>query len=321
MKPSRVRYSIKLPRIDDWEAWCSLIPVLLAVDQEIGQQLVRYWRSGQNVRNLYKVYPKNKRRRGHRAIQAPPENLKTLQRAILDSVLEKADLHSCCHGFRKGRSIFTNALVHVGKDVVLVVDIRDFFPCIRPGRVYGVFRKLGVREPAASFMTDMCVFNDSLPTGAPTSPMLANIICLRLDTRLHGLMRTNHGDHTRLADDGAFSGARDIITLRSLIRRIMREEGFEQALHKVKIQPKGYRQKVAGIIVNEKVSVPRIYYRAVRAAVHRFSLGGTPMLDGKMKSLRSLRGKVGYVALTRPEAAGRLSSMLNARRQSIRCQP
>lgn len=320
MKPCRVRYSTGLPQTDDWEAWCCLIPVLRMVDRKIGQQLVLFWRSGQSVSKLYKERLKKKRRGGYRVIQAPDDNLMTLQRAILHSVLEKADLHlhPCCHGFRKGRSIFTNAAVHVGKDMVLVVDIRDFFPCIRPGRVYGVFRKLGVMEPAISFMTDMCVFKDSLPAGAPTSPMLANLICLPLDARLHGLMRTNHGDHTRLADDGAFSGARNIMTLRSLIRRIMREEGFEQALHKVKIQPKGYRQKVAGIIVNEKVSVPKIYYRALRAAVHRFSLGGTPVSDERMKSLR---GRVGYVAQTRPEAARRLSAKLNARRQPIRCQP
>lgn len=298
------------PTADNWKDWCRDVPILSRVDPAIGLPLVRHWYEGKDLSAFYRVSKIRKRLGGLRTIHAPRKALKVLQRAILDHLLYEAVPHSSCHGFRKGRSIFTNAVAHQRKDLVVTIDLKNCFSSIRSGRVQGIFKMLGATELAVSFMTDMCVLNGRLPTGAPTSPALANLVCRRLDARLNGLASANGAQYSRLGDDIALSGPRTIVTLRSLVTRIVREEGFTLAVHKTRIQPKGYRQKVAGIIVNDRPSVPRTFYRNVRAAVHRVSIKRKPEWDGSEIFLKSLKGRIAFVAATRPQAAGRLRTIL-----------
>ena len=83
---------------------------------------------------------------GVRLIEAPKGRVKEMQRRILAGILEQVPVHEAVHGFVKGRSIKTFAAPHVGRRVVLRMDLRDFFPTFRAARVAALFRTMGYPE-------------------------------------------------------------------------------------------------------------------------------------------------------------------------------
>ncbi|MCC6552251.1 MAG: RNA-directed DNA polymerase [Polyangiaceae bacterium] len=154
-----------------------------------------------------------------RTITAPKRDLKRAQRWALRHVFDKLPVHGAAHGFLADRSIVTNAVAHAGADVVVKVDIKDFFPTITWRRVRGLLRKAGVAEAPATLIArlstepprEVVQFRGKtlhvatgprvLPQGAPTSPAITNAICLRLDRRMSGLARKLGFRYTRYADD------------------------------------------------------------------------------------------------------------------------
>jgi hypothetical protein len=141
---------------------------------------------------------------GTRRISGPMPRLKHAQRWLLDNLLDKVALHDAAHGFRKQRSIVSNARPHVGADVVLNLDLKDFFPTLEYKRIRGAFRGLGYGEAAATIFALLTsepevdeveldgqtfyVANGArrLPQGAPTSPAITNVVCRRMDACLAG---------------------------------------------------------------------------------------------------------------------------------------
>ena len=164
-----------------------------------------------------------KRDGSQRLITSPKRDLKRAQRWALRNVFDKLPVHGAAHGFLAARSIVTNAAVHAGADVVVKVDIKDFFPTITWRRVRGLLRKAGVAEGPATLLALLStesprevvqfrgktIFVASgprvLPQGAPTSPAITNALCMRLDRRMSGLARKLGFRYTRYADDLAFS--------------------------------------------------------------------------------------------------------------------
>ena len=150
------------------------------------------------------------------------------------------------HGFCKGHSVATNAAPHVGKSVVIKLDIADCFPTIHVGRVRGLLIGYGYSYPVAQTLAVMMTEPPRQPVevdgqlyhvpvgprvcvqGAPTSPGLCNAILRRLDYRLAGLARKYGFEYTRYADDMSFSGhsLADIKPIVTIAARIAREEGL-----------------------------------------------------------------------------------------------
>jgi hypothetical protein len=171
----------------------------------------------------YRTWTVPKRTGGERTITAPMPKLKALQRWALEHYFEKLPVHSAAHGFLPARSVLTNALAHVGADVVVKLDVKDFFPTISWKRVKGLLRKAGVSEQVATLLALLCTeaprqlveFREQtlyvatgqrcLPQGAPTSPAITNALCLRMDQRLSALARSLGCTYTRYADDLTFS--------------------------------------------------------------------------------------------------------------------
>ena len=238
----------------------------------------------------YKRFRIPKKTGGERLISAPMPRLKRAQYWILDNVLAKSPLHDAAHGFVPGRSILTNARQHVGREVVVNLDLKDFFPTLTYKRVKGLFRSLGFAEPAAiplALLTTEPVVDEVeldgkthfvangsrlLPQGAPTSPAITNLICRRLDQRLADLAAKLGFTYTRYADDMTFSASGDpcrmIGTLIKAIHGIVEAEGFRVHPDKTRIMRRSGRQEVTGLTVNEQVSVPRDTLRRFRAVLH-----------------------------------------------------
>lgn len=271
----------------------------------------------------YVTFALPKRRGGFRLIMAPKRRLKRVQRTLLELLVSKLPVSDHAHGFRPGRSIRTNAEPHVGRAVVLTMDLRDFFPSVTYGRVRGLLIASGYGYVVAAVLAALMTEAERQPVavegetrfvpighrhcaqGAPTSPGLCNAVARKLDRRLAGLARSFGYTYTRYADDLAFSGddpAR-VGALRAIAGRIVAEEGFAVHPEKTRIARRGGRQRIAGVTVNDVLGLSRAERRRLRAALHRAGRDGA---DGSLRA--RLRGKLAYLAMLnrrQAEALGR----------------
>ena len=114
-----------------------------------------------------------KRRGGHRLLEAPKTRLKALQRRILQDILRQVPTHNAAHGFVSGRSALTCARVHADRSVVLRIDLEDYFPSIGAARVYRLFRTVGYPEAVAQVLTAAKVARPAQGMRGTVSPALA----------------------------------------------------------------------------------------------------------------------------------------------------
>ena len=261
---------------------------------------------------------------GLRLISAPLPRLKAAQHWVLEHLLEKLPVHEAAHGFRAGRSIVSNARPHVGAAVVVNLDLKDFFPTVVYPRVKGFFVKLGYSEASATALALLCTEPDveeveldgrryfvaqggrRLPQGAPTSPALTNLLCLRLDRRLKGAAGKLGFTYTRYADDLTFSlpkgGSADVGKLLRLVRFVVRKEGFTPHPEKTRVLRRGGQQEVTGIVVNDKPGVDRETLRRFRALLHQLEKSGPQgkQWNGSTDVISSAVGFANYVAMVDP---------------------
>ena len=259
----------------------------------------------------------------NRIIMAPKPDLKVVQRKINHLILQKVHLNNRAEGFRKKHSIVTNSLHHLKKKVVVKMDIRGFFPSIHFERVFGVFRSLGYPRGVALLLTDLSTCQRVLPTGAPTSPAISNIICRKLDKRLVRLCEKSGFEYSRYADDITVSGnSEQVVKMIPLYRRIIVDEGFEVNEEKLRITRSGRRQKVTGIVVNRKMNIDRREIRKLRAVLNNCRHGSiaeqadiwassekkctAPFTYPVEKFKKSLHARISFVKMVNPQMGGRL---------------
>ncbi|CAM2011207.1 reverse transcriptase family protein [Acanthopleuribacter pedis] len=244
----------------------------------------------------YRRFAISKKSGGQRQIAAPMPRLKRVQRMLYEQLFQQIPLHPVCMGFRPGRSIVDNARPHVGADVVVNLDLQNFFPGIPYARVRGFLRAMGYNAAVATCLARLVTEPSvsrlqwrgrsftvetgprRLPQGAPTSPAVANAIAYRLDCRLMGLAKAMGWRYSRYADDLSFSAVGEpafvVGDLLARVRSIIGEEGFTVHPDKTRIQRKGRRQEVTGLVVNRVVSVPRDELRRFRALLHQIERSG-----------------------------------------------
>ncbi len=275
----------------------------------------------------YQRFTIAKKTGGERLISTPMPRLKHTQHWILGHILNKVSIHEATHGFRDAKSIVTNANPHLAADIVVNMDMKNFFPTITYERVKGVFRKMGYSQQIATILALICTEPDILeteldgqkwyvangerylPQGAPTSPMITNILCRKLDARLMGLCKKHGFTYTRYADDMTFSatgeGTKKVNLLLKGVHQIVADEGLIVHPDKTKIMRKGARKEVTGITVNNNTpSVSREKLRQFRAFLHKVEKqGNTIGLTWGTSSdvLRSALGYARFVTMVQPE--------------------
>lgn len=219
-----------------------------------------------------------KRSGGTRELLVPDDATKALQRRLLRRVLARIPVHPAAHGFERGRSIVSNAAPHTGRAVVVRMDVIEFFGTTSARRVRRLFRVLGWDAATAELLTRLTTHDGGLPTGAPTSPRLANLVNVLLDARLTGLAVALGARYTRYADDLTFSFERDdhaaLADLLGATRRIAKAHGYRLHVErKLQIRRRHHRQTVTGLVVNERVALPRQRRRWLRAVEHHLYSG------------------------------------------------
>ncbi len=176
----------------------------------------------------YREIQKPKKKGGFRTIKPPNFNLKNLQRKILDKILVKSPQLECVYGLSKDKSILDNAKLHQ-KNVsaqLLNLDIKNFFPCISNKKVCEVFKKIGFNKENSLVLTKLCTVEKSLPQGAPTSPYLASMVCLKLDKEIYSFCKRRKFIYTRYFDDISISGENISPKHISNLERIVTRHGF-----------------------------------------------------------------------------------------------
>lgn len=263
------------------------------------------------TQKCYRTFQIPKRSGGERKICAPNADLKDIQRRLASALsefqrimrMEKGIHPSVSHAFEKGKGIITNAAVHRSKRLVLNLDLEDFFDSFHFGRVKGYFEKnrdFHLPPEVALTIAQIACYEGRLPQGAPSSPVISNLICQILDMRLLKIARRNRLDYTRYADDLTFSTNDHSFLERydTFLREVsdeIRKAGFSVNEKKTRLQFRDSRQEVTGLIVNKKLHVSRNFYRETRAMAHRLYTQGELEIHGEPATMAQLEGRFSFI--------------------------
>lgn len=276
----------------------------------------------------YKEFSIPKRDGSMRQISAPDSAIKVIQQRLSEYLYTHYTVKGCAHGFVKERDIVTNAKPHLRRRWVVNLDLKDFFPTINFGRVRGAFmaHPFHASEEAATLLAQICCHKGALPQGAPTSPIVSNIICRQLDNRMLDFARKHRLCYTRYADDITFStNLKEIpadlgsisdegtFLLGEEVRKSIEDCGFQVNDTKLHGSSRHHRQEVTGLIVNARVNVPRRYIKQIRCMLHayeRFGLSPAAAEHFRKYDFRKvdypeltfrkiLAGKIGYLGHVR----------------------
>lgn len=238
----------------------------------------------------YKTSTIPKKNGKNRIIDAPDLPLKRIQKLIniLFQILFEKKVHYNSNGFLLNRGIVRNAICHVGKRYLLNLDIQDFFPTITFRRIKAVlsfnpFNLKDEREKIAFMIANICTYNGILPQGAPTSPILSNIITQSLDRKITKFCISRKIRYSRYADDLSFSSNENIFdkNLISDLIKIVESENFKINTEKTRLKTNGERQEVTGIIVNKRLNVNRHFLKKTRAILHNWEKKGVLFTQNK----------------------------------------
>lgn len=280
----------------------------------------------------YQHFTIPKKSGGRRAISSPKTKLRHAQSWLLENVLAKIAVHDAAMAFRPACNIAHNAARHVGANVIVRLDFKDFFPSITFKRVKRLFQHLGFNEGVATIFALLAtesprvaltldgqqhfvaVTERFLPQGACTSPAITNILCRPLDARLSGAARKLDFVYTRYADDLIFSARSEKLNptaMRELAAKIIAEEKFIINEDKTAILRPCARQTVTGLVVNAQHTengAPRISRRDsrnFRAFLHQYELRGREAMTEKLgqDALSYARGYLSFIHMVSPMQA------------------
>lgn len=275
---------------------------------------------------MYAHFDISKKSGKARYISAPDDRLKSLQRKIAISLSKIYRPRAPVHGFVLDRSVKTNAITHMRRRFLFNIDIKDFFPSIFESRVNGLLISIGIDIRVSSIVARICCNNGCLPQGAPSSPIISNMVCFRLDKALMEFAKEHKLLYTRYADDISFSGFQppsavfeggrgiagkvSVENVSKRLRDILLENGFEPNPDKIHYADKTSRRKVTGLKINEGINLDRNYIRNIRATLYKIERFGVAAAQAELSSRLGracgigahLRGKISWVGFTKGQA-------------------
>ena len=255
-----------------------------------------------------------------RAICAPDNRLKILQQKLAQLLTQLYPVRNPVHGFVPNRSVKSNAKSHLGKHYVINIDLKDYFPSITQRRIYFLLQKIGLGKRVSEIIAIICSYQGCLPQGAPSSPVLSNMVCFSLDKELMKFARENHAIYTRYADDITFSSHRPSAgffkastppsgrfsseSLSVQLVQIIERNNFKLNPTKLYFADRNARRTVTGLKINEFINVDRRFVRNIRAKIHsveKLGISGAQekfkIKAGSEKHLRKhLAGKISWLS-------------------------
>lgn len=280
----------------------------LADSLEIPRKKLSYLLYKNDINTFYTSFEIDKKNGGVRKINAPSAELKDIQRklavALYNHRKKKQEIkNTLSHAFEKEKSIITNAKIHRNKRLVLNIDLESFFESFHFGRVRGFFIKnynFLLTSEVATVIAQLTCYKGTLPQGAPTSPIITNLICEILDQRVLKIAKKYKLDYTRYADDLTFStNDKRFLDLQAEFYELLSSEltraGFKINEKKKRLQLRDSRQVVTGLVVNKKINVNKIFYKETRAMAHQLYKEGKFEINGKLANLNQLEGRFAFI--------------------------
>lgn len=278
-----------------------------------------------NVERHYNEYKIRKKAGGDRPIEAPDYLLKDIQRWIYINILCKdTSINDCVHGFipksmnkDRVRGVLTNAAPHAGHDWLINIDLKNFFHTVKLDKVKDYFSSLGYENEVVKTLTALCTYKSRLPQGAPTSPMLSNIIASTMDVMMLKYCNKRGIVYTRYADDLTFSANSDVeVPPIEDIYKIVYLNGFKVNRMKTKVRYKGCRQEVTGLTVTNGVHVSQRFKKEILRELHfckKFGIYEHYKHLNTTKGLYKewLRGKIMFVRQIDPACGNKMLEQFN----------
>lgn len=240
--------------------------------------------------------------------------MRIVQFKILRNILNNIEIPDYIYAFEKGKSIPEMAAQHVGKDIIVSMDIKDFFPSITQVKVQSLFAEYGLDNTAARVLSEICTYGPRLPQGALTSPKISNIIA----SRTFGPEIKEYCDEKGLtltiyADDITVScnGRMDVQDFIAFTQASLHKAGFRVNFKKTKIMPRYVRQYVCGVVVNDKPNMVKKDRYILKSVVDRLLKNGihavaeAQNLDTETL-LSQVKGRLNWLNQLNPLFAGKV---------------
>lgn len=270
------------------------------------EKIIKLYTISNNVESNYKIFKIKKSNGKYRKIYEPNGTLKHIQRQILHNILNNKQISQYAYAYHRGISLKDNAIPHINKDMILKLDIKNFFDNISFIDIYkACFPLAYFPKSVGMLLTCLCTYNNYLPQGAPSSAYISNLVMKDFDEEIGKWCDKNNIAYTRYSDDMTFSGNFNPTIIIKMIRKRLYKLGLELNDKKIHLITKNKQQKVTGIVVNKKVQVAKDYRKKIRQEVYYIKKYG---LDSHLKYLKfngskeyylnKLYGKILYVLQT-----------------------
>ena len=256
-----------------------------------------------NIEKNYKIYKIKKRNGKYRTIYEPNLILKQIQKQILNNILNNKSISKYAKAYHKGIQLKDNAIPHINKEMILKLDIKDFFENISFLDIYNsCFPIEYFPKSVGMILTYLCTYDNHLTQGSPTSAYISNLVMKEFDEELGNWCNLRNISYTRYSDDMTFSGAFNPSELITKVRKMLYKLGLELNNDKIHIVHKSSSQSVTGIIVNEKMQINIKYRNKIRQEIYYIKKFGLSShlkkcdinIDSK-RYLNILYGRVLYV--------------------------
>ena len=267
------------------------------------EKIEKLYSISNNIENNYKIFKIRKRNGKFRTIYEPNYILKNIQRNILNNILNNKSISKYAKAYKKGIFLKDNAIDHLNKNIILKLDIKNFFESINFIDIYNnCFQIEYFPKEIGMLLTHLCTYNNYLPQGSPTSSYISNLVMKEFDETIGEFCDKNNISYTRYSDDLTFSGNFNPSIIINKIRKHLLKLGFEINNEKIHIIKKGNRQTVTGIVVNKKLQVSCNFRKEIRKQIYYIKKYGikshlefTNNNIFEIKYLNSLYGKINYV--------------------------
>lgn len=315
---------------------CTLRDFLESLEPVDSYRLFRYTDERYKVGRCYTQVPLKKKQGGVRILQVPNRKVKQLQRELL-RYFQYAEISPCAAAYVKGRTLLEHALQHTNSRMIVKLDIENFFGSITSLKVFHAvdsalkrsqlvgpngmlpeqehFKAKNYNSEVSWFITKVCTLNEALPQGAPTSPMLSNMVFFPLDKIISAYCSKHQIRYTRYSDDMIFSGDFQPSGLISFVRKLMRRDGYILNEDKIVIAGNGRQQKITGVVVNQRPQTDRKYRREIRQDIYYIGkygleehlkrkgllLNDIDKMAQLVKELQKLIGRIVFVLQIDPE--------------------
>ncbi|MBQ8683638.1 MAG: RNA-directed DNA polymerase [Clostridia bacterium] len=282
---------------------------LSSIELDLGFTAQQLYAVSNSLHRQYRQVKLPKANGGYRTLSIPSPLLKAIQRRITTVLLAQEPVSPYATAYRYGGGPLRNARQHVGRQMVVKLDIRGFFDHILYSDVKdAAFPADRYAEPLRVLLAMLCYYGDSLPQGAPTSPAISNIVLRSFDDAVGAWCRAHGIVYTRYCDDMTFSGPPEVTEVIPFVQAQLEQRGFYLNRRKMVVAHRGCKQTVTGLVVNRRLNVPAGYRKKLRQELyycrkfglvqHLAHIGDT---TPPMTYARRLLGRVNYVLAVSPD--------------------